>query len=120
MKTSRNYSLLLAGQFLSAFGDNVILWFILGPLTVQQQQGLITQAELSRANSTYTTMLFVPYVLLAPLAGYLNDRFPKTHWLLGGNVIKLEIGNLWRQLQRMHILNFEEVAIKERWSSCQK
>jgi LPLT family lysophospholipid transporter-like MFS transporter len=33
--------------------------------------------------------VFVPYVLLAPLAGYLNDRFPKTNWLLGGNLIKL-------------------------------
>src|SRR5439155_13337269 len=89
MKTHRNYPLLLVSQFLSAFGDNVILWFILGPLTLQQQQGLVTQAEVSRANSIYTSLLFIPYVLLAPLAGYLNDRFPKTNWLLGGNLIKL-------------------------------
>jgi len=31
----------------------------------------------------------VPYVLLAPLAGYVNDRYAKTRWLLGGNLIKL-------------------------------
>jgi LPLT family lysophospholipid transporter-like MFS transporter len=31
----------------------------------------------------------VPYVLLAPLAGYLNDRFAKTQWLVGGNALKL-------------------------------
>lgn len=30
-----------------------------------------------------------PYVLLAPLAGYLNDRFAKTQWLLGGNALKV-------------------------------
>jgi len=89
MKTRQNYPLLLASQFLSAFGDNVILWFILGPLTAQQQQGLVTETQLSRANSLYTTLLFIPYVLLAPLVGYLNDRLPKTNWLLGGNLIKL-------------------------------
>src|SRR5262245_58887974 len=89
MKTHRNYPLLLASQFLSAFGDNVILWLILGPLTLKQQAGQVSQAELSRANSIYTSLLFIPYVLLAPLAGYLNDRFPKTNWLLGGNLIKL-------------------------------
>src|SRR5439155_1424521 len=89
MKTTRNYPLLLASQFLSAYGDNVILWFILGPLTLSQQQGLVSQTDLSRANSVYTSLLFIPYVLLAPLAGYLNDRFPKTNWLFGGNLIKL-------------------------------
>jgi LPLT family lysophospholipid transporter-like MFS transporter len=26
---------------------------------------------------------------LAPLAGFLNDRHPKTVWLTGGNLIKL-------------------------------
>jgi LPLT family lysophospholipid transporter-like MFS transporter len=31
----------------------------------------------------------MPYVLLAPFAGYLNDRFSKNWWLLGGNLIKL-------------------------------
>jgi LPLT family lysophospholipid transporter-like MFS transporter len=31
----------------------------------------------------------VPYVLLAPFSGYLNDRFSKSRWLIGGNAIKL-------------------------------
>ena len=33
MKPFRNYYLLLAGQFLGAFGDNFLLKAILGPLT---------------------------------------------------------------------------------------
>jgi LPLT family lysophospholipid transporter-like MFS transporter len=31
----------------------------------------------------------VPFIVLAPLAGYLNDRMPKTSWLVGGNLVKL-------------------------------
>jgi LPLT family lysophospholipid transporter-like MFS transporter len=97
MKPNRNYPLLLASQFLGAFGDNVILWFILGPLTRKIHEGLLTQADLSRANSIYTSLLFIPFVLLAPVAGFLNDRFPKTNWLLGGNLIKL-VGTLLAML----------------------
>jgi len=79
----RNYPLLLASQFLSAFADNFILMVILGPFLVRPP------TEQSLANIYYTSLLFVPYVLLAPLAGFLNDRYAKTHWLSGGNLIKL-------------------------------
>jgi LPLT family lysophospholipid transporter-like MFS transporter len=89
MSLRRNFPLLLASQYLGAFGDNAILAVILGQLTFQQQAGRITESELSAANAIYTSLLFVPYVLLAPLAGYLNDRHAKTRWLAGGNVIKL-------------------------------
>jgi MFS family permease len=86
---TRNYPLLLASQFLSAFADNFILMVILGPFMTRLREGAITATEQSVANIFYTSLLFVPYVLLAPLAGYLNDRFAKTHWLAGGNLIKL-------------------------------
>jgi LPLT family lysophospholipid transporter-like MFS transporter len=86
---SRNYPLLLASQFLSAFGDNLILMIILGPFLIQRMKGEITEQDQSIANVFYTSLLFVPYVLLAPLAGYLNDRFSKSRWLMGGNLIKL-------------------------------
>jgi LPLT family lysophospholipid transporter-like MFS transporter len=89
MKSSRNYPLLLAGQFLGAFGDNAILAVIVGQLTYLQKAGEITAAELRTSNTLYTSLLFVPYVLLAPLAGYLNDRYAKTTWLTGGNALKL-------------------------------
>jgi LPLT family lysophospholipid transporter-like MFS transporter len=89
MKPHRNYPLLLAGQFLSAFGDNAILAVIVGQLTYLQKSGAITAAELRTRNTVYTSLLFIPYILLAPLAGYLNDRFAKTKWLVGGNALKL-------------------------------
>jgi LPLT family lysophospholipid transporter-like MFS transporter len=89
MNDRRNYPLLLAGQFLSAFGDNLILMLILGPFLNQFKAGTITGEAQSVANIYYTSLLFMPYVLLAPLAGYLNDRFSKNRWLLGGNFIKL-------------------------------
>jgi len=89
MPPSRNYPLLLSGQFLSAFGDNAILAVIVGQLTYLQKAGTITAAELRTSNTIYTSLLFVPYVLLAPLAGYLNDRYAKTSWLVGGNLLKL-------------------------------
>jgi MFS transporter, LPLT family, lysophospholipid transporter len=85
----KNYPLLLAGQSLSAFGDNAILAVILGQLIFLKQAGQITAEQLGSANAIYTSILFIPYVVLAPLNGYLNDRFPKTHWLMGGNFIKI-------------------------------
>src|SRR5580693_9158021 len=85
----RNYPLLLASQFLSAFADNFILMLIVGPLLIDLANGKITPMEQSVANIYYTSLLMVPYVLLAPLTGYLNDRFSKNRWLLGANLIKL-------------------------------
>ncbi len=89
MKTNRNYPLLLASQFLSAFGVQAVLFVILGQLTFQHKAGLITQKNLGIANALYACLLYLPYVGFAPLAGFLNDRFPKTRWLLGGNLISL-------------------------------
>lgn len=89
MNPNRNYPLLLSGQFLGAFGDNAILAVIVGQLTYLQKSGAITAEQLRTSNTIYTSLLFVPYVLLAPLAGYLNDRYAKTTWLTGGNALKL-------------------------------
>jgi LPLT family lysophospholipid transporter-like MFS transporter len=89
MKPNRNYVLLLTGQFLSAFGDNAILALILGPVLVAFKNGTLTAQDQQFANIFYTSLLFIPYVLLAPLAGYLNDRYSKTRWLIGGNLFKL-------------------------------
>lgn len=88
-RVRRNYPLLLASQFLSAFGDNLILTLILGPFLTQYRNGALSGLEQSRANIYYTSLLFVPYVVLAPLAGFLNDRFSKNRGLILGNLIKL-------------------------------
>lgn len=86
---NRNYPLLLASQFLGAFGDNVILAVILGPVLKRAQQGDITIQDQQIANIFYTSLLFLPYLLLAPVAGYFNDRFPKTRGLMAGNGLKV-------------------------------
>jgi LPLT family lysophospholipid transporter-like MFS transporter len=85
----RNYPLLLASQFLSAFADNFILMLIAGPLLILSEHGKITHMQESIAIICYTSLLMVPYVLLAPLTGYWNDRFSKNRWLMGANLIKL-------------------------------
>ena len=85
----RNYALLLAGQFLGAFGDNFLLAAILGPLTYALHAGRITEAGIDAENALYGLVFSLPFIVLAPLAGFLNDRMPKTRWLVGGNMIKL-------------------------------
>ena len=89
MKTRRNFPLLLASQFLNAFGVQAVLFVILGQLTFQHNAGKISEKQLGIANALYACLLYLPYVGFAPLAGFLNDRFPKTRWLLGGNLIGL-------------------------------
>lgn len=89
MYAKRNYPLLLAGQFLGAFGDNAVLAVIVGQLTYLQQAGALSETGLRTASTVYTSLLFIPYVLLAPLAGFCNDRHSKARWLAGGNALKL-------------------------------
>jgi LPLT family lysophospholipid transporter-like MFS transporter len=89
VRARRNYPLLLGSQFLSAFGDNLLLMIMLGPFLTRFKNGTITAQAQSLANVWYPSLLFVPYVLLAPFSGYLNDRFSKNRWLIGGNAIKL-------------------------------
>jgi len=89
MKSDRNYPLLLAGQFLGAFGDNFLLKAILGPLTYQLTSGAITEQEVNAQNALFSAVFFVPFIVLAPLAGYLNDRQSKTTWLRRGNALKM-------------------------------
>ena len=98
--TSRNYPLLLAGQFLGAFGDNFVLAAILGPLTYDLLSGKLTEQQVNAQNALFSAVFFVPFIVLAPVAGFLNDRCPKSAWLLGGNVLKLVgtlvgLGGVW-------------------------
>jgi LPLT family lysophospholipid transporter-like MFS transporter len=87
--SSRNYPLLLAGQFLGAFGDNFVLAAILGPLTFQLLSGHITEQQVNAQNTLFSAVFFVPFILLAPFVGFFNDRRPKTEGLFAGNALKL-------------------------------
>jgi len=87
--STRNYRLLLASQFLGAFADNATLAVILGQLTFLKEAGKLSESQLGALNAVYTSLFFFPYVFLAPVAGFLNDRYAKTSWLIGGNAIKM-------------------------------
>ena len=56
MKSNRNYPLLLAGQFLSALGDNAILAVIVGQLTYLQKAGTITATQIAANSVTFDKM----------------------------------------------------------------
>jgi LPLT family lysophospholipid transporter-like MFS transporter len=88
-KNPRSYRLLLAGQFLGAFGDNFLLAAILGPLTYALGSGKINEATVNGENALFGLVFSIPFIFLAPIAGFVNDRMPKTHWLVGGNLVKL-------------------------------
>jgi MFS transporter, LPLT family, lysophospholipid transporter len=85
----RNYRLLLVGQFLGAFGDNFLLAAILGPLTYALASGRVTEASINGENALFGLVFSVPFIFLAPIAGFVNDRMPKTRWLVGGNLVKM-------------------------------
>jgi LPLT family lysophospholipid transporter-like MFS transporter len=89
MKSNRNYPLLLAGQFLGAFGDNFLLAAILSPLTFLLVSGQIDAPQVDAQNVLFSAVFFVPFIVFAPLAGFFNDRLPKTTGLFWGNLIKL-------------------------------
>lgn len=115
MQSTRNYRLLLAGQFLGAFGDNFLLAAILGPLTFQLLSGTITEQHVSSQNALFSAVFFVPFILLAPLAGFINDRLPKTSGLFWGNLLKLAGAALgwfgvWRHAGDFHASHLWQVA----------
>jgi LPLT family lysophospholipid transporter-like MFS transporter len=114
MKSTRNYPLLLAGQFLGAFGDNFLLAAILGPLTFQLLSHVITEQQVNTQNALFSAVFFVPFILLAPLAGFINDRLPKTAGLFWGNLLKLAgtaIGffGVWRHAGDFHASHMWQV-----------
>lgn len=88
-ESKRNYRLLLGSQFLGAFADNATLAVIVGQLVFLKEAGKLTESQLGALNAVYASLFFFPYVFLAPLAGFLNDRHSKTSWLVGGNAIKI-------------------------------
>lgn len=115
MQSTRNYHLLLVGQFLGAFGDNFLLAAILGPLTFQLLSGAITEQHVSSQNALFSAVFFVPFILLAPLAGFINDRRPKTAGLFWGNLLKLAgaavgLFGVWRYAGDFHASHLWQVA----------
>lgn len=115
MKSNRNYSLLLAGQFLGAFGDNFLLAAILSPLTFLLVSGQIDAPQVDAQNVLFSAVFFVPFIVFAPLAGFFNDRLPKTTGLFWGNLIKLlgaslGLAGVWLHAGDFHASRLWQVA----------
>lgn len=115
MKSTRNYPLLLAGQFLGAFGDNFLLAAILGPLTFQLLAHTINEQQVNTQNALFSAVFFIPFIFLAPLAGFINDRLPKTAGLFWGNLLKLAgtafgFFGVWRHAGDFHASHLWQVS----------
>jgi LPLT family lysophospholipid transporter-like MFS transporter len=78
---NRDIAALLIAQFLSAFGDNAILFAAVG---------MVMQAQHSPAwyIPALQAVFLIAYVIAAPWVGPLADRLSKPRVLLLGNVIK--------------------------------
>lgn len=72
---------LLAAQFLSAFADNALLFIVIA--MILQSAQLATWYV-----SVLQGVFLLAFVILAPWAGSIADRYAKTRILISGNLIK--------------------------------
>ena len=72
-------------QFLNAFGDNLVKLLIIGlALGIAGGHGIGEQMQV------YLAIVFaLPYILFAPVAGYVSDRFSKKQVILWTQVAQL-------------------------------
>lgn len=78
---NRGLRTLIGAQFLSAFGDNAILFTVIA----------LTLKEGGRGNwyiPALQSAFIVAFILLTPWVGRLADRHPKPRVLLGANLVK--------------------------------
>jgi acyl-[acyl-carrier-protein]-phospholipid O-acyltransferase / long-chain-fatty-acid--[acyl-carrier-protein] ligase len=71
---------LLLVQAANAFGDNLVKLLIIGLAL-----GVAAESAIGREMQVYLSIVFsAPYIVLAPLAGYLSDRFSKNRvvWIM--------------------------------------
>jgi LPLT family lysophospholipid transporter-like MFS transporter len=89
MNKTITFRLLLAAQSLSAFGDNAVFSVIAAVLLGLVKTHQLSLPQLGVQSAVFANCLLLPYVVLAPLAGWLSDRFPKKHILVAANLIKV-------------------------------
>ena len=97
-KAGWSVTAVLLVQFLNAFGDNLVKLLIIGlALGVAKGQGIGEQMQV------YLAVVFsLPYVIFAPAAGFLSDRFSKKQVILWTQVSQLVcylgfVGSIWAQ-----------------------
>ncbi len=77
---------LLATQFLTALNDNVFRWLVIG---IGKQH--VSQQGIGAVLMAGTVCFVLPYIVLAPFAGYLADRYAKRSVIIGCKVAEIVI-----------------------------
>jgi acyl-[acyl-carrier-protein]-phospholipid O-acyltransferase / long-chain-fatty-acid--[acyl-carrier-protein] ligase len=80
--SSRSFVALLLTQFLGTVNDNMFRWFVI-PL------GKEVMLNPAQALALGAICFFLPYLVLAPFAGFLADRFSKRSVIVGCKVAEL-------------------------------
>jgi MFS transporter, LPLT family, lysophospholipid transporter len=88
MNAPKTFRLLLTAQSLSAFGDNAVYSVVMGVLLSQVNQNRIDLLAFGVQSAVYANCLFLPYVLFAPLLGWISDRYTKKNVLICANLLK--------------------------------
>ncbi len=83
---NRNFILLWCAYGISAMGDHLSEMAIL-----KTQDALDPAKDITPLNARMTFMFFVPFFLLAPLAGLLADRLPRRALMIAADVIRCAI-----------------------------
>jgi acyl-[acyl-carrier-protein]-phospholipid O-acyltransferase/long-chain-fatty-acid--[acyl-carrier-protein] ligase len=83
---SSSFQGLLWTQWLTAVNDNVFRWFVIG---VGKDQ--FTPENVGTLLVVGSSFFIVPYVLFASVAGWLADRFRKSHVIVGCKVAEIAI-----------------------------
>lgn len=82
----KSLAALVSAQFLSAFGDNALLFTVVAIVMTQGGRGSWYIPALQSA-------FLLAYIVLTPWVGHLADRYPKPWVLIGANLLKA-IGSL--------------------------
>ena len=80
---------LLATQFLTALNDNVFRWLVIG---IGKQH--VSGEQMSVVLMAGTVCFVLPYIVLAPFAGYLADRYAKRSVIVGCKLAEIAIMTL--------------------------
>ena len=84
--SNRNFVLLWSAYGISALGDHLSEMAIL-----KTQDALKPDVDITPLMARMTFMLFVPFLLLAPVAGLLADRFPRRGLMVLADVARAAI-----------------------------
>ncbi|MGB2985007.1 MAG: MFS transporter [Phycisphaerae bacterium] len=90
---NRNFILLWCAYGVSAMGDHLSEMAIL-----KTQDALNAQVDITPLNARMLFMFFVPFFLLAPVAGLLADRLPRRGLMITADVVRCGIMLLFSTL----------------------